>query len=337
MNYYLENGYLNMQRMIEQDKSPFIIVMNGRGTGKTFGALQYVIENGVKFILMRRTQTQVDLLRSDELSPFKSVNRANGWNITVNPINKYVSGVYREEAEEQKELFGYILALSTFSNLRGFDASDVKIVIYDEFIPEPHDRPIKQEGQAFLNCYESINRNRELDGQEPLKVLLLSNTNTMYSPILESLGVLSTVERMKRQGKDYSQMKGLVSVYMPNESPISEAKKATVLYQIANNGDFVNMAIDNTFSTGDTEYIGTRPLKEYIPLVSATGILIHKHKSKDEFYITENNTGRIDYGQSKTEKLRFSNRFGYLYFKYIKGKITFQNFSCKMFFEWYFT
>lgn len=337
MNYYLENGYLNMPRMIEQDKSPFIIVMNGRGTGKTFGALQYVIDKGVKFILMRRTQTQVDLLRSDELSPFKSVNRANGWNITVVPINKYVSGVYREEAEEQKELCGYILALSTFSNLRGFDASDVKLIIYDEFIPEPHDRPIKQEGQAFLNCYESINRNRELDGQEPLKVLLLSNTNTMYSPILESLGVLSIIERMKRQRKDYSQMKGLVSVYMPNESPISEAKKATVLYQIANNGDFVNMAIDNTFSTGDTEYIGTRPIKEYIPLVSAAGILIYKHKSKDEFYITENNTGRIDYGQSKTEKLRFSNRYGYLYFKYIKGKITFQNFSCKMFFEWYFT
>ena len=221
--------------------------------------------------------------------------------------------------------------------MRGFDASDVKLVIYDEFIPEPHDRPIKQEGQAFLNCYESINRNRELDGQEPLKVLLLSNTNTMYSPILESLGVLSTVEKMKRTGKEYSRHKNLVSVYMPVASPISEAKRATVLYQIANNGDFVNMAIDNTFSTGDTEYIGSRPLKEYTPLVSCAGILIYRHKSADSYYITENNTGRIDYGQSKTEKLRFSSKYGYLYFKYIKGKIVFQNFSCKMFFEWYFT
>ena len=178
MNYYLENGYLNMPRMIEQDHSPFIVVMNGRGTGKTFGALEYVIEHNVKFILMRRTQTQVELLRTDELSPFKAVNRIKGWDIKVNPINKYVSGVYREQ-DEAEELCGYILALSTFSNLRGFDASDVKLVIYDEFIPEPHDRPIKQEGNAFLNCYESINRNRELDGQPPLKVLLLSNTNTL--------------------------------------------------------------------------------------------------------------------------------------------------------------
>lgn len=336
MKYYLENGYLNMPHIIEQDKSPFIVVMNGRGTGKTFGALEYVIEHNVKFILMRRTQTQVELLRTDELSPFKAVNRVKGWSIKVNPINKYVSGVYRE-ADETEELCGYILALSTFSNLRGFDASDVKLVIYDEFIPEPHDRPIKQEGAAFLNCYESINRNRELDGKPPLKVLLLSNTNTLYSPILESLGVLSTVERMKRQGKEYSRLKNLVSVYMPVASPISEAKKATVLYQIANNGDFVNMAIENTFSQGDTEYIGSRPLQEYTPLVCAAGILIHKHKGKDLFYITENTTGRIDYGQSKTEKLRFTSKYGYLYFKYIKGKVIFQNFSCKMFFEWYFT
>lgn len=336
MNYYLENGYLNMPRMIEQDNAPFVIVMNGRGTGKTFGALEYVIQHDIKFILMRRTQTQVELLRTDELSPFKAVNREHGWEITVSPINKYVSGVYKP-VDDSQVLCGYILALSTFSNLRGFDASDVKIVIYDEFIPEPHDRPIKQEGQAFLNCYESINRNRELTGCKPLKVLLLSNTNTMYSPILESLGVLSTVEKMKRKGKEYSAVKNLVSVYMPIDSPISEAKKRTVLYQVANNGDFIKMAVENAFSTGDTEYIGNKPIKEYLPLVSAAGIIIHRHKSKDEYYVTDNNTGRIDYGQSKTEKLRFSSKYGYLYFKYIKGKVTFQNFTCKMFFEWYFS
>ena len=142
---------------------------------------------------------------------------------------------------------------------------------------------------------------------------------------------------MKRQKKEYSRLKNLVSVYMPVASPISEAKKATVLYQIANNGDFVNMAIENSFSQGDTEYIASRPLQEYTPLVCAAGITVHKHKSKDAYYITDNNTGRVDFGQSKTEKLRFTTKYGYLYFKYIKGKVIFQNFSCKMFFEWYFT
>lgn len=337
MNYYLDSGYLDMEKIIKNDRAPFIAVLNGRGTGKTFGALKYAIESETPFILMRRTQTQVELMRTDELSPFKAVNRECGFDMIVKPINKYVSGVYCA-GEETEELRGYILALSTFSNLRGFDASDVSLVIYDEFIPEPHDRPIKQEGAAFLNCYESINRNRELSGRDPLKVLLLSNTNTMYSPILESLGVLPTIEKMKRRKQEHSVYKDIVSVYMPIDSPVSAAKKETVLYKIANNGDFVKMSIENEFSTGDTEFIRSRPLKEFIPLVSAGSMIVYKHKSADEFYVIENG-GRsmCDYGQSKTEKLRFNKKYGYLFFKYINGKISFQSFSAKLAFEWYFT
>lgn len=335
-NFYLDNGYLDMQRIIEKERCPFVVILNGRGTGKTFGALKYVIESKTKFILMRRTQTQVELMRTDELSPFKSVNAICGYSVYVKPINKYVSGVY-ELTGEVEELRGFIMALSTFSNLRGFDASEVRVVIYDEFIPEPHDRPIKQEGAAFLNFYESTNRNRELSGIEPLKVLLLSNTNTMYSPILESLGVLPTIEKMKRRNKEYSCYQNIVAVYMPLDSPVSAAKKATVLYQIANNGDFVKMSIENAFSTADTEYIRSRPLKEFTPLVAAGSMIVYKHKSNDEYYILENNGNCYDYGQSKTEKLRFAKKYGYLYFKYVNGKVSFQSFAAKLAFEWYFT
>lgn len=337
-NYFLESGYLDMRRMIEENKTPFIVVLNGRGTGKTFGALSYAVKSGQKFLLLRRTQTQADLMRSDELNPFKAINRELHTSIFIKPINKYVSGVYNEETEEPV-LIGYILALSTFSSLRSFDLSDVTLSIYDEFIPEPHDKPFKNnsEGQALLNFYESVNRNRELSGQEPLKLVLLSNTNTMYSPILEALGVLPTIERMKRRSQEFSQYRGLVSVYMPIDSPISAAKKATVLYRIANNGDFKKMSIENEFSTSDTEYIQSRPIKEFIPLVSAGTMIVYKHKSFDEFYVIENKGGTQDYGQSKTEKMRFAKKYGYLYFKYINGKVSFQSFSVKLMFEWYFT
>lgn len=334
--YYLDNGYLDMERIIAKERCPFVVILNGRGTGKTFGALKYAIESKTRFILMRRTQTQVELMRTDELSPFKSLNREYGYQIIVKPINKYVSGVY-DVSSEAEELRGFIMALSTFSNLRGFDASDVKIVIYDEFIPEPHDRPIKQEGSAFLNFYESTNRNRELKGEAPLKVLLLSNTNTLYSPILEALNVLPVIEKMKRRKQEYSVYQNIVAVYMPVDSPVSAAKKSTVLYQVANNGDFVKMSIENAFSTSDMEYIRSRPLKEFTALVSAGSMIVYRHKSNDEYYVLENNSGACDYGQSKTEKLRFEKKYGWLYFKYINGKVSFQSFAAKLSFEWYYT
>ena len=40
-------------------------------------------------------------------------------------------------------------------------ASDI---IFAEFIPEAHERLIKNEAAALFNFYETINRNRELDG-----------------------------------------------------------------------------------------------------------------------------------------------------------------------------
>lgn len=334
-SYYLDSGYLDMARMIHE-KAPFIVVLNGRGTGKTFGSLKYAIESGETFIFLRRTQTQVDLLRSEELSPFKAVNRECGFHIIVKPINKYVSGAY-DVSGDVEQLRGYVMALSTFSSLRGFDASDVKLAIFDEFIPEAHDRPIKNEGAAFLNFYESVNRNRELSGRDPLKVLLLSNTNTLYSPILESLGVLPIIEKMKRRKQEFSCYQNVVAVFMPIDSPISAAKKATVLYRIANNGDFVKMSLENTFSSGDMEYIRTRPLKEFNPLVAAGTVLIYRHKSNDEYYVLENKGDTYDYGQSKTEKVRFNKKYGWLYFKYINGKVSFQSFTAKLVFEWYFT
>ena len=97
---------------------------------------------------------------------------------------------------EEKTLHGYTSALSTFSNLRGFDGSNIKILLYDEFIPERHERLIKNEADAFFNVYETINRNRELQGGPPLIALCLSNSNSLASPIFTALNLVKTLERM---------------------------------------------------------------------------------------------------------------------------------------------
>ena len=47
---YLENGYVNMAKIIETDV-PFIFVIGGRGTGKTYGTLQYMLNQNSTFML----------------------------------------------------------------------------------------------------------------------------------------------------------------------------------------------------------------------------------------------------------------------------------------------
>jgi hypothetical protein len=50
---------------------------------------------------------------------------------------------YEPDAEEMPHPIGYTCALSTLSNMRGFDASDIQLLICDEFIPEKHERLLK--------------------------------------------------------------------------------------------------------------------------------------------------------------------------------------------------
>ena len=132
---------------------PFNFIVGGRATGKTYGALKYAYESHTRFILMRRTQAQTDLINKPEFNPYKAINQDMGTDIQVKSISKYNSKIY-EPAEDGEQLLGYTCALSTISNLRGFDASDCRLLVWDEFIPEKHERPIKGEGAAFLNAYK---------------------------------------------------------------------------------------------------------------------------------------------------------------------------------------
>ena len=63
MTLYDDNGYFDIGRVLAS-KLPFIFVVGGRGTGKTFSSLKYVLEHNIKFVFLRRTQSQVDLINN---------------------------------------------------------------------------------------------------------------------------------------------------------------------------------------------------------------------------------------------------------------------------------
>ena len=60
MKIYGENGYLDFPAIMAAVRVPFLFIIGGRGTGKTYGAEKWAIESGKKFIFLRRTQSQAD-------------------------------------------------------------------------------------------------------------------------------------------------------------------------------------------------------------------------------------------------------------------------------------
>ena len=129
MKIYTAEGFCDIKGIIQQGY-PFNFICGGRGTGKTYGALKYAREDHKKFILMRRTQSQADLISKPEFSVFKPLNGDNGWEVIPERVSKYNSAFVEDDIQ-----IGFTCALSTISNMRGFDASDVELLIYDEFIP----------------------------------------------------------------------------------------------------------------------------------------------------------------------------------------------------------
>lgn len=337
MKLYQDNGYVNI-KAIKDLHLPFNFIVGGRGTGKTYTALKEQYESGEMFILMRRTQAQLDTISRKEFSPFKTINRDIGSNIGVVSVSKYNGAFYNMIEGDKPGLqipdgpaIGYTCALSTIANIRGFDAQDVKTLIYDEFIPEKHERPIRNEGQAFLNAYETINRNRELKGADPLQVIAMANSNDLANPIFLELGIAAKVEKMVRAGKEISidRARG-IGVFLLRNSPISNIKNNTALYKLTAGSEFQSMAIDNIFAHENSARIYSADLRQYKPIVAVGELCVYKSKGVNGYYCSTHLSGSPPmYGTGEIERKRFARDFSWLWLAYLNRDIDFESQLCE--------
>lgn len=343
---YDELGYVNIPAILHAGY-PFNIIFGGRGTGKTYGALLYALNSDRKFMLMRRTQKQADKINNPQLSPFKSVcNDHPEFRIITKKLDD-IGAVYDYELDEDGRIVtndsprGYTCALSTISNLRGFDASDVDLIIYDEFIPERHEKNLRDEGDAILNAYETINRNRELNGKKPVQFLALANSNRIDNPLFETLSLVNIAQEMadRRRAPVYTNRdKGLLFISL-DASPISRKKKETALYKLTSGSDFEAMALDNRFTGVSFDNVRAANLNEFRPVVTVGEITIYKHKSDSRYHVAFHRSGSVrQYGIDETDLKRFRSAYANIWFRYIeRNNVTFENAAALVLFEKYFT
>lgn len=334
MKMYLENGYVNMKDLLKNE-FPFLFVVGGRGTGKTYGTLKSILElqnDGCinRFLYIRRSQKEVDLLSSDATNPFKKVNEDLEINVKVEPVRM---GLYAFKLND--DIIGYSAGLSTFHNLRGFDFSDVSLILWDEFIPEKTARPIPHEAETLFQLYESVNRNRELQGTEAVKLVALANSNQLANPIFMELNIINSLEKivLKGGGTYRDKERGLMVVIL-SESPISAKKKKTALYKLVGKGDFAEMALSNDFADNDRDFIKPQNLSEYNPLTSIGGIAIWRHKSNQLYYACQKE-GACEFKTTEHDLKTYKLRYYYLINRYYDGSLLFSDILTKTLFLWY--
>lgn len=317
MNIYDKTGYLNIEGLLSQ---PFVFnfFIGGRGTGKTYGILKYILDHDLKVLFVRRLQSQVDIISKPEFNPFLAVDDT----VEVKSASKYHAAFFRDG-----RAIGYMVALSTFSKIRGFDASDIDIIFYDEFIPELHERPIKNEESALFNAYETTNRNRELQGRKPVKLVCAANSNRIDNPILQGFGLLRRLEKMIRTGKELYQDKdkSLQLVYL-SFSPISEQKEDTALYRALHGSQFSEMSLGNRFAFS-ADRVQSRNLKQYRILFRIGDIGFYSDRQKgNSFYVRiTKETARRNYENTVDGIKEMRMDFPYIQIWNIQGYIFYED------------
>ena len=326
---YQSDGWFNAPDVIN-DPAVFIFCTGARGTGKTYGVLKYLIEKRETFIYLRRTQEEADLQGKEETSSLQKIIEDLGRDALYGKIAKKISSLYIDSG-----VHIFCCALSTFASVRGVNFSDVKYIVYDEMIPEAHAHRIKHEGMALMNLYETVNRNRELSGEDPVKFIGLSNSLNIANDIFIEFNLISDAEQMLSSGEEIRRIGNKLLIIMQN-SPISEKKQKTALYQAASD-DFIAMAIKNKFILNDFSYVRKRNLREYLPYMQIGDLYVYDHKSTDEFYVSFSRCEAKEKYQANTNDLRRLRREQWdLYCDYLDGYVRFENYNAVALFEKYF-
>lgn len=345
MNIYTEEGWPNI-RKIRSQGCPFIMLIGGRGTGKTYSTLLDVLEhdfkNGGKFIYLRRTAKQVEACCTEKFNPFRRINYDTGWNVHAKRGTNDITFVEVEQDGETETEIGSGLSLSTVSNVRGIDAFDTRVIVYDEFIKDKTERRFKGEAEALFNFYETINRNRELEGKEPVQLIMLANANDSANAVFTYLNLVMICERQKQKGVYPAIYKnperGIFMADFGPTNPISEQKKDTALYRLTAGTQYAKMAIENEYSYNEPSKQAHRPLNEYKPIVFVGELAVYQHKGHtNEFYCTDHKSGAApQFSTGDTELARFRRAFAWLWYLYLSDRIEFENYTCEILLTNYF-
>ena len=264
---------------------PFTFIVGGRGIGKTYSAIEEgILNHRGSFMYLRNTREQLAESCGNFGNPFKRWAEDHKLNIKLEierkhaVINQYT--LCDDGENERKQLIGVGANLSTFENLRGVDLSNIDFILFDEFI---ENRTLTfDQFRAFVNMYETVNRNREITGSEPCKVILLSNAQRLGNPILRGFNLIPIIESMQKAGqRAYSN--GPIRIELPF-SDVSEGKRDTALYKAVEGSNYTQEALNNNFINDSFAGVKKVNINEFMPVVAIDDIYIYRHKSESYFY-----------------------------------------------------
>lgn len=306
--------YYNIRDDIQKfPKAWCFMVMSKRGPGKTYSTLRMEIEDNSKFAFIKRTKEDVHLLcagdgKDVDLSPFKPLNRDFGWNIHPDEIEKGIAGFYQYEQFDGEDvpakLVGYCIAANMALKVKGMDLSDVDDFIFDEFIPRSWERVSRQEGEAVLDLYETINRDRLKRGRRELRMILLANCVEVNNPMARVFDLVDVLANMDITGQEYyyDEYKGIVIHIIDSNFDVDEEAEKPGIQRSTEGTTWHESSYGGHFAFNDFTAIGREKLKGHKCIMKI------KHRQKEYYVYRKANSYYFCQIKGQTDKIYNLNR-----------------------------
>ena len=261
-------------------------VWSKRGPGKTYSSLWYAYDQKIKFIYMKRTDRDVDLITSGsdrgiDFSPYKPINRDKGINVHPVKISDGFGAFYNfnDEGEAQGLPVAYILSFNKIRQYKGFEF-DCDWIIFDEFIPMKGERLNRAEGELLLDLYMTVSRDRQARDKGALKLILFANAEEISTPVTNEIEIVDHMADLNASGKThlYIEDREILLHHITNdEVPILDQEKSGI-YKGMYGTDWYNKSFEGLFSNNDFSNVTKRTIKR------SSGY-IHIHYKQNDYYI----------------------------------------------------
>ena len=210
-----------------------------RGVGKTFGATEFVtrqfINKGEEFCYIRRYKTELSSSVKTFFNAIQKENKFPNHQLEVKGSKFFID----------EKVAGYSMTLTTAQNLKSTNFSNVKTIIFDEFIIEDGQHHyLKNEVVNFLGLIETIARMRDV------RIILLGNAVSTVNPYFLFFNISLPYNTDIKTFKD-----GLILVqYMKNEE-YRKAKSESRFGKLVEGTEYEAYAINNKFQNDDKTFI----------------------------------------------------------------------------------
>ena len=345
-NVYLPNGFIDYSKL-SLLSSTLNIVLGPRNAGKTYGALLYYTQARVPFVFMRTAKSQIDLVFSEELSPFNKLNKNTGSRYCAEKIKGSggLVGIYDNYSVDDHgkhacgQLTGYCLSLAQVGATRGFNLDNVEVVLYDEFVKHQGEiiKFADKQFQMYADIIFTLNRAREVENRRPIKQWLFGNSDDLSNNILQELRLVNIYIQMKLKHENFRKLPERdISLFLLDDSPVARRlQEESKLSKVFAGTSYLEMAYGNEFINDDFSDCKPMSISAFTPQFVYGTIAVYRHKSKDLYYargVREDSvfSGIPVYATDDKGRINAKENHAGMYFAWLAGIVYFESYNVKL-------